>query len=238
MHTQWFHSSLSWPGGGEQVANKVCWRHHPALAGSVARQCAVFMRHHGLRQWSRAGLLPVMGSNDGPRNCIPQLPISRRSGKPVTHQPPNRSTERHGSLNAGGLAQTANYIDSCSCPPRTVVPVRPVALPFECTPANNAKIEEWLLHNRYSTPGRTARCHAWLARQWRSIWGMMWSPRGAHRSPSADTLAGAGAIRPQARWGPRGHRKDPLRRASVLVPGSNEEVQRHTPQNCGSIASE
>ena len=33
----------------------------------------------------------------------------------------------------------------------------------------------------------------------------------AHRSPRADTLAGAGAIRPQVRLGPRGHRKDPLR---------------------------
>ena len=69
---------------------------------------------------------------------------------------------------------------------------------------------------------------------------MVWSPERAHRSPSADTLAGAGAIRPQARWGPRGHRKNPLQWASVLVPphGSNEEAQRHTPHNCGSIASE
>ena len=64
----------------------------------------------------------------------------------VTQQPPTRSTERHGSLNAGGLAQTTDYIDSCSFPPRSVVPVRPVALPFECTPANNSKIEEWQLH--------------------------------------------------------------------------------------------
>ena len=75
---------------------------------------------------------------------------------PVTQQPPTRSTERHGSLNAGGLAQTADSIDSCSCPPRTVVPVRQVALPFECTPANNAKMEEWLLHRFASFPRVTA----------------------------------------------------------------------------------
>ena len=64
----------------------------------------------------------------------------------VTQQPPTRSTERHGSLNACGLAQTTYSINSCSCPPRTVVPVRPVALPFEYVPANNAKMEEWMLH--------------------------------------------------------------------------------------------
>ena len=63
----------------------------------------------------------------------------------VTHQPPTRSTERQGSLNAGGLAQDTDSIDSCSCPPRTVAAVRPVALPFECTTANNAKMEVWLL---------------------------------------------------------------------------------------------
>ena len=53
-------------------------------------------------------------------------------------QPPTRSTDRPGSLHADGLAQTVDSIDSCTCPPRTVVTVRPVALPFECTPANNA----------------------------------------------------------------------------------------------------
>ena len=74
----------------------------------------------------------------------------------VTQQPPTRSTKRHGSLNAGDLAQTADSIDSCSCPPRTVVPVRPVALPFECTPANNAKIEEWLLHHFESSTFNTS----------------------------------------------------------------------------------
>ena len=46
-------------------------------------------------------------------------------------------------------------IDSCSCPPRTVVPVRSVALPFECTPANNSKMEEWLLHRFASSTFNT-----------------------------------------------------------------------------------
>ena len=73
----------------------------------------------------------------------------------VTQQPPTRSTERHGSLNAGGLAPTTDYIDSCSCPPRTVVPVQPVALPFECIPANNAKMQEWLLHRFASSTFNT-----------------------------------------------------------------------------------
>ena len=83
---------------------------------------------------------------------------------PVIQQPPTRSTERHGSLNAVGLVQTAYSIDSCCCPLRTVVPVRPVALPFECTPANNAKMEEWLLHRFASSTFDTC-----MDRQWKSI---------------------------------------------------------------------
>ena len=72
----------------------------------------------------------------------PNFPSVGAAADPaVTQQPSIRSTERHGSLNAGGLAQTTDSIDSCSCPPRTVVPVRPVALPFECTPANNSNME-------------------------------------------------------------------------------------------------
>ena len=73
----------------------------------------------------------------------------------VTQQPPTRSTDRHGSLKAGSLAQTADSIDTCTCLPHTVVPVRQVALPFECTPANNAKMEEWLLHRFASSTFNT-----------------------------------------------------------------------------------
>ena len=86
---------------------------------------------------------------------------------PVTQQPPSRSTERHGSLSACGLAQTAYSIDACSCPPGTVVPVGPVALPFECTPANKSKMEEWLLHRVASSTLNTcphpAVMHDWSA---------------------------------------------------------------------------
>ena len=86
----------------------------------------------------------------------PNFPSVGAAADPaVTQQPPTRSTERHGSLNAGGLAQTTDCIDSCSCPPRTVVPVRRVALPFECTPANNSKMEEWLLQRFASSTFNT-----------------------------------------------------------------------------------
>ena len=62
----------------------------------------------------------------------PNFPSVGAAADPaVTQQPSTRSTVRHGSLNAGGMAQTTDSIDSCSCPPRTVAPVRPVALPFE-----------------------------------------------------------------------------------------------------------
>ena len=86
----------------------------------------------------------------------PNFPSVGAAADPaVTQPPPTISTERHDSLNAGGLAQTTDSIDSCSCPPRTVVPVRPVALSFECTPANNSKMEEWLLHRFASSTFNT-----------------------------------------------------------------------------------
>ena len=86
----------------------------------------------------------------------PNFPSVGAAADPaVTQQPPTRSTERHGSLNAGGLGQTTDSLDSCSCLPRTVVPFRPVALPFECTPANNSKMEEWLLHRFASSTFNT-----------------------------------------------------------------------------------
>ena len=80
----------------------------------------------------------------------------RQTPPPVTQQPPTRSTERHGSLNAGGLAQTADSIDSyvflsasyCGPSPSST-------LPFECTPANKAKMEEWLLHHFASSTFNT-----------------------------------------------------------------------------------
>ena len=121
----------------------------------------------------------------------------------VTQQPPNRSTERHGSLNAGGLAQTTDTKDSCSCPPHTVVPVRPVAPPFECTSANNANIEEWLLHRFASStfntcPHRPLPCMTGPPVEIHLEDGVI--PRAVHTAaPGTDTLAGAGAIRPQAR---------------------------------------
>ena len=37
----------------------------------------------------------------------------------------------------------------CSCPQRTMTPLRPSVLPFECTPANNAIMKDWLL-KRYA----------------------------------------------------------------------------------------
>ena len=84
------------------------------------------------------------------RIVSPNFPsVGAAADHTVTQQTPTRSTDstdRHDNLNAGGLAQTAGSVDSCSCPPRTVVPVHPVALLFECTPANTAKMEEWVIH--------------------------------------------------------------------------------------------
>lgn len=48
------------------------------------------------------------------------------------------------TLNAGCSAPDGT--GPCSCPVRTVVPDLPKELPFECTPANNSRMEEWLLN--------------------------------------------------------------------------------------------
>ena len=86
----------------------------------------------------------------------PNFPsVDAAAHHPVTRQPPTRSSEIHGSLNAGGLTHTADSIDACSCLPRTVVPVRPVALSFECNPANNADMEECLLYRCASSTFNT-----------------------------------------------------------------------------------
>ena len=65
-------------------------------------------------------------------------------------QPPKAQRplkEDHPAINAGCSAPPSNGTGPCSCPPRTVVPDRPDTLPFECTPANNGKMEDWLLQH-------------------------------------------------------------------------------------------
>ena len=48
-------------------------------------------------------------------------------------------------LNAGCSSAPEGAPGPCSCPPRTVVPERPSALPFSCIPENNAKMKDWLM---------------------------------------------------------------------------------------------
>ena len=49
---------------------------------------------------------------------------------------------------------------SCSCHPRTVVPNRPTARPFDCTEANNACLNAWLLQESVSSRFNTcSHCH-------------------------------------------------------------------------------
>ena len=66
--------------------------------------------------------------------CVsPKFPsVGAAADTPVTQQPPTRSAERRGSQNAGDSAQTA-----------------------DCTTANNAKMEEWLLHRFASSTFNT-----------------------------------------------------------------------------------
>ena len=49
------------------------------------------------------------------------------------------------NLNAGCSITLSDESSSCSCPERTVVPEPPTKLPFDCSEANNAKMEKWLL---------------------------------------------------------------------------------------------
>ena len=218
------------------------------LAVSFARQWAVLMRHHGLRQWGRAMHLPAWEAMMGLGIVSPNFASVGEAADPP---PPSDPI-------------TTNYIDRKTWPSKSrwfgasCRLYRLVLLSASyCGPSPSSSTANRMYsskqsqygimhgcyivsHHRPATPARTARCHSWLPRQWRSIWMMVWSQCSAQSSPSTDARAGAGAIRPQARWGPRGHRKDPLRWANVSVAphGSNEEAQRQTPHNCGSIASE
>ena len=69
---------------------------------------------------------------------FPHVGAAGTADTPPTH---------HGELRAitAGCSTPTNLENQCSCPPRAVVPPRPAALPFECTPANNKKMKDWLL---------------------------------------------------------------------------------------------
>ena len=52
---------------------------------------------------------------------------------------------RDRTLNSGCSHASLTTDAPCSCPPRSVVPDRPKALPFTCIPENNVKMKDWLL---------------------------------------------------------------------------------------------
>ena len=57
----------------------------------------------------------------------------------------DRSLLRDRTLNSGCSHASLTTDAPCSCPPRSVVPDRPKALPFTCIPENNVKMKDWLL---------------------------------------------------------------------------------------------
>ena len=77
--------------------------------------------------------LDVTGNNTPPRNLPPDTPHINivRDANDGCNAP------RHDN-------------NLCSCPQRASTPLRPSVLPFECTPANNAIMKDWLL-KRYAT---------------------------------------------------------------------------------------
>ena len=54
----------------------------------------------------------------------------------------------------GAPADTSSEA-TCACPQRTAPPPRPANLPFQCTPANNAKMKAWLLREYASSTFNT-----------------------------------------------------------------------------------
>ena len=82
---------------------------------------------------------------------------------PTTHRTNKIPRALLCSLNAGCSKPPVTTSDQCSCPTRTVTPRRPATLPFKCTPDNNTKMEQWLLHffasSTFNTcPHRTQPC--------------------------------------------------------------------------------
>ena len=59
------------------------------------------------------------------------------------------------ALNAGCASARTDQDSPCSCPPRSVVPVDPPTLPFECIPENKQKMKDWLLDHFASSTFNT-----------------------------------------------------------------------------------
>ena len=77
------------------------------------------------------------------------FPDASELNKPLRNLPPDTShINIVRDVNDGCNAPRHEH-NPCSCPQRTVTPLRPSVLPFECTPANNALMKDWLL-KRYA----------------------------------------------------------------------------------------
>ena len=77
-------------------------------------------------------------SDEGPATYTPK----------ATLEPPSTNATR--SINNGCSLPNPSQAFACSCPQRTVPPLRPAALPFPCLPENNDRMKAWLL-DRYAS---------------------------------------------------------------------------------------
>ncbi len=92
------------------------------------------------------GMLPPSFPSVGATVLPLQGPRSMKAQRPPKDQR---------AVNTGCSSLSAASSVPCSCPARTVVPDRPSVMPFECTPTNNAAIEQWLLQHFASSTFNT-----------------------------------------------------------------------------------
>ena len=98
--------------------------------------------------------LGIVSSNFPSLESPTLSPVTKQldDGSPITHD--CRDTVQR-TFNAGCSSTIDDYASPCSCPVRTVVPKRPLTLPFDCTEANNPKMKTWLLDNFASSTFNT-----------------------------------------------------------------------------------
>ena len=97
----------------------------------------------------------------------------------VSGKPEKVSTAR--PINDGCIMSNTREDATCSCPQRESTPLRPPALPFPCTAANNERMKKWLL-DRYASSTINTCPH-------RALPSMEGPPVEIHVDPSAPPKA-------------------------------------------------
>ena len=118
--------------------------HLQGKSQSKEKMCATMVYVSKQARWFYLSCETMMDLGIIPRD-FPSIGAANSSSSPsagVSTDPSSSGSPFHEQGMGGRIL---NETSPCSSPIRTVVPNLPKELPFECTPENNSRMEEWLL---------------------------------------------------------------------------------------------